>query len=97
MCGLSIDLCNIRYVVTHLLQEKKREFITFHDNKPLEPLVTAKWEDFNVMANATIADILQWVSLLAMLGEFIYKQSLKEELSEMTTNSQNNIFINQCC
>ena len=44
------------------MQEDKRSFITFHDDKPLEPLVLGeKWEDFNLKVNTTIAKILQWV------------------------------------
>ena len=56
-------------------------FTTFHDDKPLEPLVTAKWENFNVKVNATIADILRWVSSLASHARVLCKQSLKEQLS----------------
>lgn len=34
--------------------------MTFHDDKPLEPLVSQKWEDFNLKINTTIPEILQW-------------------------------------
>ena len=44
------------------IQESKRSFITFHDEKALEPLVAEKWEDFNVKVNTSIPEILQWVS-----------------------------------
>ena len=35
--------------------------MTFHDHKPLEPLVNEKWEEFNTKHNVTIPEILQWV------------------------------------
>ena len=35
--------------------------MTFHDGKPLEPLVNERWEDFNVKVNTTIPQILHWV------------------------------------
>lgn len=44
------------------MQEEKRSFITFHDGKPLEPLIKEKWEEFNIKVNTTIPEILQWVS-----------------------------------
>eukprot|EP00040_Diaphanoeca_grandis_P000749 m.16358 g.16358 ORF g.16358 m.16358 type:complete len:498 (+) comp11005_c0_seq1:287-1780(+) len=35
-------------------QQNSREFITFHDNKPLEPFVTqSKWSDFNHLVNVS--------------------------------------------
>lgn len=37
--------------------------MTFHDDKPLEPLVNEEWEDFNIKVNTTIPEILQWVGL----------------------------------
>jgi len=49
--------------LTHVMayrQEGKRSFITFHDDKPLEPLVDEKWDDFNVKVNVTIPEVLQW-------------------------------------
>ena len=39
-------------------QESERKFTTFHDGKPLEPLVNEKWEDFNVKVNTTLAAVL---------------------------------------
>ena len=36
--------------------------MTFHDSKPLEPLVDEQWEDFNVKINVTIPEVLQWVT-----------------------------------
>ena len=42
-------------------QERKRNFVTFHDSKPLEPLVNEKWEDFNVKINVTLPQVLGWV------------------------------------
>lgn len=44
-------------VVCHR-QETERRFTTFHDGKPLEPLVNEKWEDFNVKVNTTLAAVL---------------------------------------
>lgn len=35
--------------------------MTFHDGKPLEPLINEKWEDFNVKVNTSIAQVLHWV------------------------------------
>ena len=69
------------------LQESKRAFITFHDHKALEPLVTEKWEEFNIKVNTTIPEILQWVSSISqyvlcreqehslLAGQFIEKQT----------------------
>ena len=48
-------------LIAAVTQESKRSFITFHDDKPLEPLVPVKWEDFNIKVNTTIPEILQWV------------------------------------
>ena len=45
-----------------LCQEDERTFITFHDNKPMEGIVTEKWDEFNVKVNTTIPHVLQWVS-----------------------------------
>ena len=45
-------------------QESERRFTTFHDNKPLEPLVNERWEDFNVKVNTTLAAVLGKVCLL---------------------------------
>lgn len=39
-------------------QESERRFTTFHDGKPLEPLVNEKWEDFNVKVNTTLEAVL---------------------------------------
>lgn len=39
-----------------------KNFITFHDNKPLEPLVNERWEEFNAKVNVSVPEILQWVS-----------------------------------
>ena len=35
--------------------------MTFHDDKPLEPLVNERWEDFNVKVNVTLPQVLGWV------------------------------------
>ena len=43
------------------MQESKGSFVTFHDNKPLEPLVNERWEDFNVKVNVTLPELLAWV------------------------------------
>ena len=40
-----------------------RSFKTFHDNKPLEPLVIERWEDFNIRHSVTIRKLLTWVGL----------------------------------
>lgn len=42
--------------------------MTFHDNKPLEPLINEKWEDFNIKINVTLPQVLNWVSFKIMTG-----------------------------
>lgn len=46
--------------------------MTFHDNKPLQPLVNERWEDFNIKPTLSIPDILGWVSFRALNILYIY-------------------------
>ena len=56
---------------TPFAQEKKRNFVTFHDNKPLQPLVNEKWEDFNVKINVTLPQVLGWVGSKRFISDII--------------------------
>ena len=53
-------------------QESERKFMTFHDGKPLEPLVNERWEDFNVRVNTTLAAVLGKVWWRLMTCHIIY-------------------------
>ena len=59
-----VNLINLYY-----WQEKERSFMTFHDHKPLEPLVREKWGDFNIKVNTTIPELLVWVGIIRTQGE----------------------------
>ena len=51
-------VCTFSTLYVRHRQESERKFTTFHDNKPLEPLVNEQWEDFNVKVNTTLAGVL---------------------------------------
>jgi len=48
-------------------QESQRIFTTFHDGKPLEPLVNEKWDDYNIKVNTTLEIVLGKVCLVSTL------------------------------
>ncbi|XP_065898446.1 tRNA wybutosine-synthesizing protein 5-like [Dysidea avara] len=54
-------------------QESQRIFTTFHDGKPLEPLVNEKWEDYNIKVNTTLEIVLGKPGLDAVeQGPYLY-------------------------
>ena len=43
-------------------------FITFHDNKPLEPFVKGKWSDFNRKVNVSVPSVFSGKGEVGLLA-----------------------------
>ena len=61
-------MAQVIYCYFHLAsQESQRIFTTFHDGKPLEPLVNEKWDDYNIKVNTTLEIVLGKVCSVSTL------------------------------